>query len=479
MTPEVKAIVGELLMTIRGNVWGLPFDKLDDNVYDQDRLFISDVLENINCDEYEDLDQVRKALNKVIDDGWRSGPMLLNVGGRVVDFSPDLPLFVSKIRKKFVKVFENIEKEAAKRNTTSTANIDTNNENHADDENVDNCLDEMDMPRPVLETASSPMASLMPNNHITVNVDSEVGYSYSYSADLAAINEAELPHSSCTSPSHPPDSEPMDTYNMPILALGSPMEASDSPKMVTRELMSPCSSASSSVGDLRSSATLHQLADAVQPSPSPPPDSEPMDISDVQPMDTSDPSDDAELPMEASESPKKVAREPVSPCSKESRGGRVEPLDSEPATQKIATNNYDMPILSESPQLITSLPPVLEPIDTVSPLQDHVPGLQCPVCGEAAWSSASALQTHVDTHFPSPEAGPSTTADLQLARDMQLALDTQLQETQRRRREEEEAQFASLRAQYGMDEQGNYVQQSDAGLRQAITSGRLSVMDYY
>ena len=123
MTPEVKAIVGELLMTIRGNVWGLPFDKLDDNVYDEDRLFISDVLENINCDEYEDLDQVRKALNKVIDDRWRSGPMHLNVGGRVVDFSPDLPMFVRKIRKKFVKVFENIEKEdAAKRNTTSTAN---------------------------------------------------------------------------------------------------------------------------------------------------------------------------------------------------------------------------------------------------------------------------------------------------------------------------------------------------------------------
>ena len=74
--------------------------------------------------------------------------------------------------------------------------------------------------------------------------------------------------------------------------------------------------------------------------------------------------------------------------------------------------------------------------------------------------------TLVDTHFTAPEAGPSTTADLQL------------QETQRRRREEE-AQFASLRAQYGMDEQGNYVQQSDAGLRQAVTRSRLSVMDYY
>ena len=348
-----------------------------------------------------------------------------------------------------------LKKDAAKRNTTSAANTDTNPQSSR---SVTPSVS-----RPVLETASSPMASLMPNNHITVNVDSEVGYSYSYPADLAELNplnEAELPHSLCTTPSIPPDSEPIDTYNMPILAP-----------------VSPCSTASSSVGDLRSSATLHQLADAVQPSPSPPPDSEPMDISDVQPMDTSDPSDDAELPMEASESPKKVAREPVSPCSTASSS--VEdlrnPLDSDPATQKIATNNYDMPILSESPQLITSLPPVLEPIDTVSPLQDHVPGLQCPVCGEAAWSSASALQTHVDTHFPSPEAGPSTTADLQLARDMQLALDTQLQETQRRRREEEEAQFASLRAQYGMDEQGNYVQQSDAGLRQAVTSGRLSV----
>ena len=31
-----------------------------------------------------DLDQVRKALNKVIDDRWRSGPMHLNVGGRGV-----------------------------------------------------------------------------------------------------------------------------------------------------------------------------------------------------------------------------------------------------------------------------------------------------------------------------------------------------------------------------------------------------------
>ena len=58
---------------------------------------------------------------------------------------------------------------------------------------------------------------------------------------------------------------------------------------------------------------------------------------------------------------------------KESRGGKLESLDSEPmdtsdpATQM--TNNYDMPILSESPQLSPSLSPVLKPIDTVHPAE--------------------------------------------------------------------------------------------------------------
>ena len=53
---------------------------------------------------------------------------------------------------------------------------------------------------------------------------------------------------------------------------------------------------------------------------------------------------------------------------KESRGGRLEPMDtSDPATQM--TNNYDMPILSESPQLSPSLSPVLKPIDTVHPAE--------------------------------------------------------------------------------------------------------------
>ena len=59
---------------------------------------------------------------------------------------------------------------------------------------------------------------------------------------------------------------------------------------------------------------------------------------------------------------------------KESRGGRLELLDlepmdtSDPATQ-IMTNNYDMPILTESSQLSPSLSPDLEPVDTVHPAE--------------------------------------------------------------------------------------------------------------
>ena len=98
----------------------------------------------------------------------------------------------------------------------------------------------------------------------------------------------------------------------------------------------------------------------------------------------------------------------------------------------------------------------------------------CPVCGHNKWTSSAALQSHVESHFntPSPGHAPAPVTDQLLARDLQL------QESDLRRREEEE-QFASLQAQYGMDEQGNFVQQSVNGLRKAVVSGKLSVIDYY
>jgi len=105
--------------------------------------------------------------------------------------------------------------------------------------------------------------------------------------------------------------------------------------------------------------------------------------------------------------------------------------------------------------------------------------LVCPICNQTGWSPAQ-LNTHVESHFtpsPSPstssgQSGHSSVSDLVLAQEME-------RREKDRRRVEEEKQFASLQAQYGMDEQGNFTQQSANGLRKAVVSGQLSVVDYY
>ena len=116
-----------------------------------------------------------------------------------------------------------------------------------------------------------------------------------------------------------------------------------------------------------------------------------------------------------------------------------------------------------------SPPSQAEQCETAAQSQSHVntvhgdhSELSCPVCGQQSFPSQHHLQSHVESHFSPP---PSSTADSLLAAEIQ--------------RKEEQAQFASLQAQYGMDEQGNYVQQSVSGLRKAVVSGKMSVVDYY
>ena len=105
--------------------------------------------------------------------------------------------------------------------------------------------------------------------------------------------------------------------------------------------------------------------------------------------------------------------------------------------------------------------------DSEARLQSHVDSvhnedkdLVCPVCDQRPWSSPRHLQAHVESHF-----SPKDNTDSVLAAKIQ--------------RREEHAEFVSLQAQYGMDEQENYVQQSVSGLRKAVLSGKLSVVDYY
>ena len=90
----------------------------------------------------------------------------------------------------------------------------------------------------------------------------------------------------------------------------------------------------------------------------------------------------------------------------------------------------------------------------------------CPVCGDTGWS-VDQLQVHVESHFS------GDTPSEVLTRENEI-------KDQAKRKREEEVEFASLQAQYGMvDDQGNFRSQSASGLRKAVVSGKLSVVDYY
>ncbi|CAG9773139.1 unnamed protein product [Ceutorhynchus assimilis] len=85
----------------------------------------------------------------------------------------------------------------------------------------------------------------------------------------------------------------------------------------------------------------------------------------------------------------------------------------------------------------------------------------CPVCGMALDREADgeAAQQHVESHFPA--GSPQPTAD-------RAAL-----------REREKRDFEMLRAQYGMDNQGNFREQSVTNMQRAVYAGEMSVADYY
>ncbi|XP_014236759.1 zinc finger with UFM1-specific peptidase domain protein-like isoform X1 [Trichogramma pretiosum] len=101
----------------------------------------------------------------------------------------------------------------------------------------------------------------------------------------------------------------------------------------------------------------------------------------------------------------------------------------------------------------------------------------CPVCLSTAFKNSIELQSHIEEHFskkpsPSPLITPDASADRQLARDMERR-----EKEVRRLREQRE--FAMLQAQYGMDNQGNFREQSVTYMQRAVYAGEMSVADYY
>lgn len=93
----------------------------------------------------------------------------------------------------------------------------------------------------------------------------------------------------------------------------------------------------------------------------------------------------------------------------------------------------------------------------------------CPMC-ECSFDNMRLpeMEQHIESHFgKSPQS--TTTAKIPIVKDKD-------KEAKRLR---EERDFEMLRAQYGMDNQGNFREQSSAAMQRAVYAGEMSVADYY
>lgn len=88
----------------------------------------------------------------------------------------------------------------------------------------------------------------------------------------------------------------------------------------------------------------------------------------------------------------------------------------------------------------------------------------CPVCGVSLDDfSTPDMELHIEKHFAKSPNNQKTEPDIE-------------KEAQKLR---EQREFEMLRAQYGMDDQGNFREQSAAAMQSAVYAGEMSVADYY
>lgn len=79
------------------------------------------------------------------------------------------------------------------------------------------------------------------------------------------------------------------------------------------------------------------------------------------------------------------------------------------------------------------------------------------------------MELHIESHFPGSPKGDTIAASTKSEQDVE-------KQAQKIR---EQREFEMLRAQYGMDNQGNFREQSAAGMAEAVYAGEMSVADYY
>ncbi|XP_050531992.1 zinc finger-containing ubiquitin peptidase 1-like isoform X2 [Daktulosphaira vitifoliae] len=121
--------------------------------------------------------------------------------------------------------------------------------------------------------------------------------------------------------------------------------------------------------------------------------------------------------------------------------------------------------------------------DIVSPQLDsdsqRIPLLEninegCVICGMKNFDSLRDLDAHIEQHY----RGSTPPTDHLPDQDQLLAKQLEKQERERMKQKEKE-DFQKLQAAYGMDNKGNYNQQTMANLQAAVSSGEMSVYDYY
>ncbi|XP_046436198.1 zinc finger-containing ubiquitin peptidase 1-like isoform X1 [Neodiprion fabricii] len=100
----------------------------------------------------------------------------------------------------------------------------------------------------------------------------------------------------------------------------------------------------------------------------------------------------------------------------------------------------------------------------------------CPVCLSTSFTNSDELTAHIEEHFNKKSAPSPVTPDI--SSDRLLAKDMERREKEVRRLREQR-EFEMLRAQYGMDNQGNFREQSVTNMQRAVYAGEMSVADYY
>ncbi|ETN61606.1 zinc finger with UFM1-specific peptidase domain protein [Anopheles darlingi] len=113
-------------------------------------------------------------------------------------------------------------------------------------------------------------------------------------------------------------------------------------------------------------------------------------------------------------------------------------------------------------------------------------GSLCPVCGISFdHMRTQDMEYHIERHFSKSPQHPYHTGNIPgaglgggaAAAAAATAVVVDLEKQAQKLREQRE--FEMLRAQYGMDDQGNFREQSAAAMQRAVYAGEMSVADYY